>query len=301
MTGDGELVASKGRPVEARGILGRQLRAYRDACNLTITAAAARVGFSAAKLSRIEGGKIPVSDDDLCSLLELYGVADGQERYAVLTFNSRLDRGQWWDDYTAVLDSWFTSFLVVESMATESRSYESLYIPGLLQTQRYAEALIRLHGAPSDEIRRRVEVRVQRQQRVLQPGASRLWTIIGQAALHDAVVDGAVGPEVMREQIEFLLDLAHRRPDIQIQILPAAKRWLLPAESSFTLLRLPQPLSDHAYFEHIGHASFLGNPNQADRFNIAWARLAIEAQQRDETVGTLKEALARLADGSSRG
>ena len=178
---------------------------------------------------------------------------------------------------------------------------DALNIPGLLQTHAYAEALIRLHGAPSDEIRRRVEVRVQRQQRVLRQGASRLWTIIGQAALHDAVVDGVVAPEVMRDQLKFLLDLARRRKDIQIQILPAAKRWQLPAESSFTLLRLPQRLSDLVYFEHIGHASFLENPDQADRFNIAWASLAIEAQKREETLATLTEALAGLDAWSSRG
>jgi len=216
MTGDGELIASTGRPVEARAILGGQLRLYRDAGNLTIAAAATRISVSAAKLSRIEGGKNPVSDDDLCRLLELYEVADPQERYAVLTFNSRLNKGQWWDDYTAVLDTWFSSFLVVESMAAEIRSYETLYIPGLLQTRSYAEALIRLHGAPSDEIRRRAEVRVQRQQTVLRPGVTRLWTIIGQGALCDAVTDGAIASAVMREQIESLLDLAHRRPDIQI-------------------------------------------------------------------------------------
>ena len=158
---------------------------------------------------------------------------------------------------------------------------------------------MRLHGAPGDEIRRRVEVRIQRQQRVLLPGASRLWTIIGQAALYDAVTDGAVAPDVMRGQIESLLNLAHRRPDIQIQVLPATERWQLPAESSFTLLRLPQRLSDLVYFEHIGHASFLENPDHADRFNVAWARLAVQAKQRGDSLAALEEALERLAKGGS--
>ena len=147
MTRYGELLESTGRPVEAQKILGRHLQKYRKDLDLTLAPVAARLNASPAKLSRIENGESRVSDDDLHQLLTTYDVTDRRERQTLLTFNSRLARGQWWDSFPT-MDSRLSSLLVLESFAPIMHTYETLCIPGLLQTRAYAAAVIGLAGGP---------------------------------------------------------------------------------------------------------------------------------------------------------
>lgn len=283
----------KGRPNEAHQILGRQLRHFRETRDITAAAAGRAIGASESKISRIECGKSRISDDDLHRLLEFYQVADREERRALLEFASRLARGRWWDDYSAVLDGWFCSYLVLESIAQHIRTYEVRYVPGLLQTRAYAEAVVRLHPGDEDEIRRRIEVRRERQRMLLERGQPRLWAVVDRAALDEAALpDGVSGPDVMREQIEFLIEAADR-PHVTIQVLPWGMGARLGIDNSFSLLRLRlRELSDVAYLEHIGDAYFLDDPNRADRYEIAMNRLTLAAGTPAESVEALKEALA---------
>lgn len=300
MTVYGQLFASAGRPVEAQEIFGRQLRLCREDRGLMLVAAADHINASTAKLSRIEGGKIRISEEDLDQLLTLYGVTEAAERHALFKFCARLRKGQWWDRHTAVLGSSFCSFLVLESIAERIFTYETLYIPGPLQTPAYAEAVIGLHDAPAEDIRRRIEVRIQRQRVLFEPGAPHLWAVIGEAALHDALSDDAVTPQIMQEQIRYLIEIATRLPKVTIQILPSTKRWRLPAESPFSLLRLPwRRLCDVAYLEHLGDAFFLDSSERADLFLKLRGQLVINAQEPAKSVATLKQRLADL-DGSRR-
>jgi hypothetical protein len=149
-------------------------------------------------------------------------------------FNGR----QWWRDGDALFDDWFSSYLVIESIAKQIRTYEVRFIPGLLQTAAYAEALIRCRYTDRDEVRRRVEVRMRRQKIVLDHTAAlcgkapRLWALVDETAL----AEDFAGTRIMRDQIHFLLQTAQRR-SAAIQILPSSAGGSIGVGSSFSILR----------------------------------------------------------------
>lgn len=163
----------------------------------------------------------------------------------------------WWHAYSDTLPGWFTSYLVLESVAQHIRTYEVRFIPGLLQTEAYAEQVIRRQSRDPGEVRRRVEVRIQRQRMVLEQGTSQLWAIIDETAL-----DGHFGPvRVMAEQVQFLIDAA-KHSNVHIQVLPTKAGWDAGVGNSFSILRLRmQSVLDVIYLEQIGSAFFLDSPD----------------------------------------
>lgn len=291
--GDESQSETGGRPDEAHELLGRQLRLLREAGGVTPTAAGRHIGGSASKISRIECGRCKVKEDDLHRLLNLYGGTDRRHRQALLEFAGRLAGGQWWDGYRDVVDDWFRSYLVLESIAQVIRTYEVRFIPGLLQTRAYAEAVVRRQYHDEKEVRRRVEVRMRRQHAVIERKKPHLWAVIDRAALDEAALpDGIAGPAVMREQIEFLRTAAEQ-PNVVIQILPPGAGGRVGIATSFSLLRM-SGIPDVAYIEHIGDALFLDRPDKADRYAIAMNRLGVEAGEPQDAKATLEESLADI-------
>lgn len=289
----GESSNGAGRPDEAQALLGRYLRRMREADGLNPAAAGRRIGCSASKISRIERGRCGVKDDDLDRLLTAYGATDPKHRQALAQLTGRLNTRQWWDEYGDVVDDWFRSYLVLESVAELIRTYEARFIPGLLQTRAYAEAVVRRHDHDGKQVSRRTEVRRRRQRALLDRARPHLWAVIDRAALDEAAVPGGLaGPAVMREQIEFLAAAAEVS-NVVIQILPRGAAGAAGIATSFSLLRL-RSLSDVAYVEHVSDALFLDQPDRTDRYALAMIRLSILAGHPEDTPAALREALAAL-------
>ena len=270
-------------------MLGAQLRVLRESQRISRGTAGRRIGGSESKISRIECGRIGVKEGDLGALLDLYGVSDLSERQAMLQLACRLNHQQWWHPHRETLGGWFCSYLVLESIAEHIRTYEVRFIPGLLQTPAYAEAVVRPHYDDEAQVRRRVEVRMQRQRTLLRPGGPRLWAVVDEAALYEQIAS----PQVMREQIEFLLRVTGN-PQVHLQVLPAGAAGRVGVGNSFSLLRLRlSSLADVIYLEHIGSALFLHTFDELDPYKIAMSRLAVAARQAPETADILRRALRR--------
>ena len=275
-----------GRPDIAHAMLGRQLRVLQESRRISRAAAERHIGGSHSKISRIESGRTGVKEADLDRLLDLYGVIDLKERQAMLELTSRLNHRQWWHAHGEVLGGWFCSYLVFESIAEYIRTYEVRFIPGLLQTRAYAEAVVRLHYDDEAEVRRRVDARMHRQQVLLQQGTPKLWAVVDEAALSEQIG----GPAVMRQQIDFLAHIAEKR-QVHIQVLPSGAAGRVGIGNSFSMLRLRlKSLSDIVYLEHIGSALFLENPDDLDPYKLAMSRLIVAARKADTTVDALRDA-----------
>jgi transcriptional regulator with XRE-family HTH domain len=284
-----------GRPNEAHEVLGWQLRRLREQRGIMPVAAGRAIGCSASKISRIERGRCTVRENDLYRLLNLYEPVDLGQRRAFLEFARRFVDPQWWDDFRDVVDGWLRSYLILESLTEYIRTYEAMFIPGLLQTPAYAEAVGRLHYHSDTEVMRRVELRMQRRRTVLTGKTVRLWAVINYAALTQTTLpDGFVSPDVMREQINFLIKIAEQ-PTVVIQILPAGADARTGTGSSFSLLRMGLTgLPDVAYHEHIGGALFLDRRDIAGKYDEAMARLNVAACEPVQAEELLTKAIAEL-------
>ncbi len=165
------------------------------------------------KVVRIENGTVGVSTTDLQALLGLYGPVD-DEKVRTLTDMARAARRRpWFAKYEHARDTAFTALLGYEGTASEIKEFQTLTIPGLLQTEDYATAIIEANLASHAEERR--ELRLKRQEKLLREDGPLLRYVIDEAALRRQVG----GPAVMLGQLINLTD-AMERPQISVEIIP---------------------------------------------------------------------------------
>jgi transcriptional regulator with XRE-family HTH domain len=163
-------------------MLGRRLRELRESRDWKVETAARNLGWSASKLSRLENGETSVKEHDMYQLLDFLQLTETSQREAVLRLVRVLNHPQWWHSDKPTLAGWFNSYLALESVSQGIRTYEVRFIPGLLQTPDYAEAVIGCQYSDPAEVHRRVRTRMRRREAVLDGGTA-LWAIIDSAAL----------------------------------------------------------------------------------------------------------------------
>ncbi|MEV4760907.1 helix-turn-helix transcriptional regulator [Micromonospora sp. NPDC049559] len=273
-------------------LLGAQLRRLRETKGVSREAAGWEIRASESKISRMELGRVSFKERDVADLLRLYGVAE-DERASLLALARDANNPGWWHRYADLLPSWFQSYLGLESAASLIRTYEVQFVPGLLQTPDYARAVILLGHthADSEEIERRVALRMARQEVLTRPNAPQLWVVVDEALLRRPI--GGLG--VMRAQIAALLE-ATKLPNVRLQVIPFDAGGHAAAGGAFTLLRFPdQDLPDVVYIEQLTSALYLDKRDDVDHYAAAMERLCVEAEPPDRT-GEILERILREFD-----
>ncbi|BBH71129.1 transcriptional regulator [Actinoplanes sp. OR16] len=272
--------------------LGAHLRALRRAKGVTRDEAGYRIRGSESKISRMELGKVSFKERDVTDLLKLYGVEDPAEHQRVLALVREANAPSWWHAYGDVLDTWFQNYLDLEQAAELIRTYEVQFVPGLLQTDAYARAVIRLghDTAGPEEIDRRARLRMARKQVLERPDAPRLWAVLDEAVLRRPIG----GAEVLREQIQYLLDICGS-PSVRLQIMPFASGGHAAAGGAFSILRFPhEKLPDVVYIEHLTSGLYLDRREEVDHYAAAFGRLSIEAEHPGRTPDLLRRMLGEI-------
>ncbi|GIM91181.1 transcriptional regulator [Paractinoplanes toevensis] len=271
--------------------LGARLRALRRAAGLSREEAGHPIRASESKISRMELGRVGFKERDITDLLLLYGVTDPQEHQRVLAFAREASAPSWWHSYGDVLDPWFQTYLDFEQAATLIRTYEVQFVPGLLQTEAYARAVISLGDKTApDEIDRRLRLRMERKQLLQSPEAPKLWVVLDEAVLRRPIG----GTPALREQIESLIEAAES-PGVQIQVMPFASGGHAASGGAFSVLRFPyQELADIVYIEYLTGSLYLDKREEVDRYAAAISRLFIEAAPLVDTKSILNRVLKEL-------
>ncbi|GAA1983166.1 helix-turn-helix domain-containing protein [Kitasatospora viridis] len=264
-----------------RLLLGSQLRRLREAQGVSREAAGYEIRASESKIGRMELGRVSFKERDVADLLTLYGVTDQSLRGELIGMVHTANAVPWWHDYADVVPAWFQTYLGFEESAGSVSAYEVQFVPGLLQTEEYARAVIRLgaQGAPEHEIERRVEVRLRRQRLLTGDRAPHLAMVIDEGALRRP----CGGPEVMRGQLAHLLDLADH-PGIELQVMPLGHQGLGAESGTFSLLGFREPdLADVVYLEQFTTALYLDRPREVAEYRDTLARLREEGLTPDQS------------------
>ncbi|WP_222720985.1 helix-turn-helix domain-containing protein [Actinomadura sp. HBU206391] len=272
-----------------RILLGSQLRRLREARGVSRQEAGYVIRASESKISRLELGRVSFKERDVADLLTLYGVADEAEREALLRLAREANAPGWWHRYGDVLPHWFQTYVGLEEAASLIRTYELQFVPGLLQSESYAREVFLLGNAdaPSHEIDQRVELRMQRQQRLIGPNAPRLWAVLDEAALRRPIG----GHEVMRNQLEHLIAVS-KLPNITVQVMPFTFGGHAAEGGAFSILRFPEAdLPDVVYIETLTGALYLDKRDDVDVYMQAMERLAVDSATPDGTVELLSAIL----------
>ena len=258
-----------GGPTVLRLLLGAQLRRLRESRGISAQEAARAIRGSESKISRIELGRNAVREIDIADLLTLYGITDKAEREQMLLLASRANQPGWWHRYHDVLPAWFQAYIGLEESAQSIRTYDAQFVPGLLQTEDYAAAVLALGDYPLDEAERLVVLLKERQRRFA-AGGIRLWAIIDEVALRRPVG----GPGVLRGQLEHLHN-ACRQPSLTRQVTPFPVV-SHPAPGSFSILRFADAdMPDMVYAEQLTSATYIDKRAEVERYLLAMERLSV--------------------------
>jgi transcriptional regulator with XRE-family HTH domain len=274
-----------GGPTIQRILLGTQLRRLREAREITREQAGYEIRASESKISRIELGRVALKERDVADLLTLYQVTDEAERAPLLALANAANMPGWWHRYSDLLADWFQPYLGLEAAASIIRTYQVQFVPGLLQTPGYAQAVITAGDpdASAAEIDRRVAMRMARQEMLTHSSSPRLWAVIDEAALHRPIG----GTDIMRDQLQALIEKV-RLDHIIVQVMPFRFGAHAAEAGAFSVLRFPEPdLPDVVYLEHLTSAIYLDKRRDVDRHVQAMERLSAQAEPRSRTPGIL--------------
>ncbi|MEU8895247.1 helix-turn-helix transcriptional regulator [Nocardia sp. NPDC048505] len=220
-------------PTVARWELVLRLRELREQRGFDSATFAKRVGFTAANWSHVEKGRRVLTVNTIGPVLDLLEV-DAQERAELLALLEASKQRGWWAKSAPLLGPELQRLYGMEFGAHSIRSYDSLIVPGLLQTEDYARALISADVMIRPvQVEQLVSIRMQRQERLSGPCPVELTAVIGEAALRQQTG----GPAVQRGQLRHLAELLERHACVEVRVIPfTATAGAILGGSSFHLI-----------------------------------------------------------------
>ena len=274
-------------PTVLRMVLGKRLRHLRERAGVSFEDAARAIEVTPLTVRRMEKAEVGLRIPYVKELLRTYGVL-AKEIEDFLHLAREANQPGWWYTYRDVLPEWFSAYVSLESEASVIRLYEPHYVPGLLQTEEYAAALLRI-GFPNDspeDIRRRVALRQRRQNLLDKPEAPAVWAVLDETVLRRPVG----GAEVMRAQIDRLSEVLEY-PKVRLQIMRFAAGPHPGAFGPFHYFRFGfSELPDVVYTESLAGAQYFDQPADVVTYLEVLDRMSVQA----EPVARTREILAAL-------
>jgi transcriptional regulator with XRE-family HTH domain len=275
-------------PSLRRRRLAAELRRLRDESGLSTTDAAKLLEWQPSRLSRIETRQSGITAPDLRKLLNAYGVEDTGYRTYLAELARRVNERGWWQKYAGLIGGDYADLISLEAEARTIRTYEQELVPGLLQTPDYARAVVRASRPTdtSEEIDRRVEIRIERQEVLVRtdPPPPRFNVVLSEGALRRPVG----GYDVMRMQLEYLMQ-PRDRANVTVQVLPFDAGVHPSMMAPFTMITFSDPDDlGVVNVENATGALFLEEPAELRFYDEIWSTLQISALSADDSQAFLK-------------
>lgn len=273
-------------PTVLKRRLGQELRKMRESKSVTAAQVAKVLGWSGSKVSRIEAGRSPLSDKDAKLLLAQYGVEDPEEVRQFIALVRRSRQNGWWHSFGDALPEWFKPYLGFESDAVSIWTYQTELVPGLMQTEGYAQAVIRPMNPEmsADEVETRASARARRQDILRTDAAPKVWAIVNEAILH-RVVGSA---DIMKEQLNALADLAESLPNVTVQVLPYDAGAHASQGYSFSYLTFEDVPGSIVYSEGITSATYFDKQSDLSRHEDIFQRLVAASERPEKSIAMIR-------------
>lgn len=271
--------------------LAVELMRRREASGLSREEAARQLEWSTSTIFRIETGRSRPQPGNVRVLLDLYGVA-GAERDGLIQLSREARQPGWWHSFRDVLPNPYGVYIGLEGGAASIRNFEPVVVPGLLQTEEYARAMFK--GGPAElereDVERRVEVRLARQQILTRDDRPRLWAVIDEAVIHRLVG----GPAVMRAQLKHLIDTTEQGKTT-IQVVPYRAGAHAGTTGPFVILDFHEPTDPEVvYVETLAGDIYLEERADVNRYTLAFDRLLAAALHPNDSVRLIEQAAAAM-------
>jgi transcriptional regulator with XRE-family HTH domain len=269
-------------------VLGKRLQELREAAGLGREEAARVLRVAPATVRRMETAEVALKIPYVHILLTAYGVPD-EEVDAFVALAEEANRPDWWQRYHDVLPDWFSLYVSLEGAARIIRSYEPHFVPGLLQTEEYARAVMTagtVGGAGPEAVERHVALRMERQRLLERADPPHLWVIMDETVLRRPVsADGTV----MRDQLDRLLKYA-ARDRVTLQVIEFASGPHPGTYAPFSLFRFAEPeLPDMVFTEYLTGALYLDSRKEVSTHLEVLDHMTARAASTERTEKLLRE------------
>ncbi len=269
--------------------LAAELRRLREEAGLSQAEVSEKTDINLATLHRIETAKTKPQLRTLNALLDAYG-ATGSRRTGLVKLQKEAKQRGWLHGFEADLPGQYSAYIGLEAEAQQAINYESLFVPGLLQTEDYARAVIRgvRPTTTDDEVEIRVAARLQRQALLEGDTPLRLWAILDEAALSRTVGSDAV----MRDQLAHLVRQA-KRPHVTLQVVPFSAGAHSGMPGSFIVLKFGTDDPDVIHIDSMAGGLFLEKEADIQRYNYICEHLRAVALSPNDSaalIASLREA-----------
>ncbi|MET7452494.1 helix-turn-helix transcriptional regulator [Streptomyces sp. NPDC005574] len=253
-------MAPRTSPSERQRRLGAELRKLRLGVCMSSDAAAQLLEGERSRISYIESGRLGVSRNRLHALLRAYECPPGPYFDELMSMGQASGRG-WWDDFNDTIGPAARDLAELESRSTVLRTHSPLVIPGMLQTEEYAHAVLAATESDPGRSDRYTAFRLARQRVLTDVPSVTYRAVIHESALHTRVG----GPEVMRRQLVRLMEVS-RLPNVTVQVYPFEAGVYSAHTRSFVIFGGPAAQLDTVYLEHPTNSLFLRDGNQLHEY-----------------------------------
>jgi len=232
-------------PVVQRRRLRTELRKARQDVGLTQEQVADAMDWSMSKMIRIEAGTVGISTTDLKALLDHYQLDDPELTSQLVALARAARERSWWSVYRDLAPPGLLQLIGYEAASFIIRNFETLVVPGLLQTEDYARAVVESleEGATAQRVNTLVEIRMRRQEQLDRDDPPLLFFILDEAVVRRLIG----GRNVMRRQIHYLIEMA-ARPHVTIEIVPFNAGTHPGLRGPFVIVEFPDPGDDDVLY-----------------------------------------------------
>ncbi len=201
--------------------------------------------WSLSKMIRIEAGTVGISTTDLKALLDHYRLDDPDLTSQLVALARAARERSWWSVYRDIASPGLLQLIGYEAASFVIRNFETLLVPGLLQTEDYAHAVLRSmqEEATAERINTWVEIRMRRQEQLDRDDPPLLFFILDEAAVRRLIG----GKDVMRRQLHYLVEMADK-PNVTIEIVPFSTGAHPGLKGPFVIIEFPDPGDDDVLF-----------------------------------------------------
>ena len=281
--GGGSELSAEQRRVAARRELGQELRALRELSGLSGHRLAEAVGWSQAKVSRIEKARTRAEATDIAKLLDVLDVEPGRRDALLLVAELAAGPPEAWRNSSRTgLTRRQQDFIAFEGAATRIRHYQPLLIPGYLQTAEYARRVLEM--ADAGDLERRLDARLARRQIVL-GNAAPSYEIV----LLDSALRWRPGPAaVMAEQLDLLREMA-RRPNVSLRIVPLDREQTSFVQHPFVLYDFGEASPAEALVETTTTDLRITDEREVEGLGRFFGRLSSSALSQRDSLSLIKQ------------
>ncbi|MBT2207738.1 MULTISPECIES: helix-turn-helix domain-containing protein [Actinomadura] len=284
-------------PIVQSALLRTELVRLRKEKGMTQEQVANRLEWSPSKLIRVEGGKNTITRTDLQALLTVYDVVSESRQERLQSWARGAREPAWWNAYRGEFDETFLTYVGYTAGAAYIRHFHGTLVPGMLQTEEYAQVLYTGVVSPQQQAFG-VKLRMQRQRELAKRDDPPRQNYIIDEAVIRRHVGVKVDPAIMPNQLRHIAESAEADELLTVRVIPFSAGAHLGIFGPFSLLEFEGGLSDVLYLEGRASASVMvtGEDTRIAEYRDNFETLLDEALTPEKSIALIRQAAEELMD-----